>query len=375
MRWFAGVVTELSVRALAAGRWVADPTVRATESMQTIAGTNAALLALVAAWSLPEEQRRQEASASGIYPIDRAVTPPWLTGAAIGTPLTALRIGGLVFLSMPGEPFPEVRFSIRNGARDPQLIVALSKGQDDLGYFYPAFDYGFTFAYPSDHGTYNVAPQMGDQVIQWQLANIARLGYRTDPAAPLPAEASYDQGLRPGLQALASPARGAVGRDGRFTTTLQAIYAPAAFGGSPMAGKVHWDFGDGTSADTRAGTFGDEGRNAPRFTHAFPAGRHTVKLAAHDTGGHTATWKLDVVAYARLRARACRIAVSGRTWTLRARSRGGDGHVLAWRWRFSDGTSASGREVVHRFKGTKKPKATLTVTDGTGSQATARVPR
>src|SRR3954465_3328543 len=138
---------------------------------------------------------------------------------------------------MPGEPFPEVAFWIRNGARDPKLIGALSKGQDDLGYFYPAFDYGFTFAYPSDHGTYNVAPQMGDQVIQSSLANIAALGYRTDPTAPAPAEARYDQGLRPGLQALAPPARGAVGRDGRFHTALQAIYAPAAFGGHPLAGQ------------------------------------------------------------------------------------------------------------------------------------------
>jgi hypothetical protein len=370
MHWFAGSARELVLRALARARWVTDPTVRSTERMQQIPGTNPALLALVAAWHLPPAQRQQEADQSGIYPIDRADTPPWLTGNTIATPLTALRIGGLVFLSMPGEPFPEVRHSIRNGAPKPKLIVALSKGQDDLGYFYPSFDYFFTFAYPSDHGTYNVAPQMGEQVIESQLANIAALGYSTSPTAPKPDSAKYDQGLRPGLQALASPARGAVGRDGRFRTTLQAIYAPAAFGGKPMAGKVHWGFGDGTSADTRAATFGDEGKNAPRFVHAFPRGTHTVKLTAHDSDGNAATWKLQVVAYPRLRPRIQQVSHTGHRWKLRAQVRGGDGRVLAYRWRFADGRHARGRVVTHRFGG--RPRATLVVTDATGSQATAR---
>ena len=39
----------------------------------------------------------------------------------------------------------------------------------------------------------------------------------------------------------------------------------------------------------------------------------------------------------------------------------------------SAGTRAHGRDVVHRFKG--RPRATVVVTDGSGSQATARTPR
>ena len=59
-----------------------------------------------------------------------------------------------------------------------QQVVALSKGQDDWGYFYPSFDYPFTATYDSDHHIYNVAPQAGDQVIHGQLDNLGRQGHR-----------------------------------------------------------------------------------------------------------------------------------------------------------------------------------------------------
>lgn len=380
MRWYAGTIGELAVRALSQAHWITDTTVSSTETTSKIAGTNAALLALVTAWSLPDDVKQQEAEQSGIYPIDRSIAPEWQAGPVISTPLTALRIGGLVFLSMPGEPFPEVRLSIANAAPPgagggPDAIVALSKAQDDLGYFYPAFDYGFTFAYPSDHGTYNVAPQLGDQVIQEQLANIGRLGYATDPTVPLPPEASYEQALKPGLQALASPARGDAGEDGRFAATFQAIYSPADLAGNPIAGKVHWDFGDGTTADTDALQFGGDKNPPTRFEHRFAPGSYTVKLSAVDTQGNAAAWEVPVVAYPRLRAVARLAAAAGRVWTVRGSARGGDGRVLSLAWRFGDGATASGAEVTHRFARGAPRTATLTVTDGTGGTATADVLR
>src|SRR5947208_3725693 len=48
-QWFAGVVTELVDQATAGSHWVTDDTVASTEQQAEIPGTNAALLALVAA--------------------------------------------------------------------------------------------------------------------------------------------------------------------------------------------------------------------------------------------------------------------------------------------------------------------------------------
>jgi hypothetical protein len=77
-----------------------------------------------------------------------------------------VRIGDLIYQSEPGEPFPEIRLSLAKDVHGASAIVALSKGQDDLAYFYPAEDYPATFAYGSDHWEYNVAPQAGDELIQ-----------------------------------------------------------------------------------------------------------------------------------------------------------------------------------------------------------------
>jgi hypothetical protein len=368
MEWYAHSVTNLLARALAHARWVTDPTVRSSQSFTHIPGTNAALLALVAAWHLPDAQKQQIADSGGIYPIDRADTPPWLTGNVLGTDLTAERIGPLVFLSMPGEPFPEVRYGIVNAVRGPGAVIALSKGQDDFGYFYPAFAYPFTFAYNSDHQIYNVAPQAGDQIVQEQTANVGALGFQAhfDPARPLPNR--YEQGVRPGLQALASPATGDVGRSGQFSTVLQAIYSPANFGGAPLAGKVHWSFGDGTSAGTGAVDFG--GRTEARFVHRFRRGSHVVRLTATDTRGEETSWTLQVVTFPRLcpSIRAHRVGRS--RWRLVATVRGGDGHVLALRWALGR-RNADGRSiVVAGLRG-----ARLTVVDGTASTATVTLRR
>jgi chitodextrinase len=50
---------------------------------------------------------------------------------------------------------------------------------------------------------------------------------------------------------------------------------------------------------------------------------------------------------------------------------GGDGHVLAMRWTFADGATANGPTVTHTFPLGVAPGATLTITDGTGTAASA----
>lgn len=216
MTWYARGVSGLVARALARARWVTDPTLAGAGAMTDIPGTNPLLLALVAANRLPAGAKQSFADQSGQYPIDRADAPPYLTGSVIGTPLSAVRVGDLAYLSMPGEPFPEIRDALRR-ATGPRarLVVALSKGQDDLGYFYPAFVTPFTSTYPSDHLEFNVAPQAGDQILLGQAANLRAVGFdaTTPVGRPLPTDTGAAS--RPAVQALAAPAAGDVGRGGR----------------------------------------------------------------------------------------------------------------------------------------------------------------
>jgi len=379
MEWLSGVITNDVLEALGTAHWVSDATVASAESLVQIPATNAALLALNRAWSLPDAQKQQEAQATGIYPIDRSTSPPYVQGNVLGTYLTALRVGGVAFLSMPGEPFPEVRYTIKQST-DAPIVVALSKGQDDFGYFYPSFDYVFPELYNSDHAIFNIAPHAGDQIVPGQVANLGAVGFATRPVLAAPLANDYAQKLRPGLQTLASPPTGDADASGRFTTALQAIYMPASVVDAPLAGPVHWDFGDGTSADTGYlvvgqdyGQTGQGPQGHPLFSHAFPVGTHRVVASGHDTAGNPASWTVDVVVHPRLAASArCTISRRGRA-TLVGRVRGGQGTVLAWRWLFSDGASAGGPRVVHSFRRARRVRATLTVLDAAGGQSSAQV--
>ena len=368
--WFSGVVTSIVGRALAEAHWITDDTVASTESTINVAGTNPLLLALVAANKLPDAQKQQMFDATGEYPIDRSTDPPYLTGNVIGTNLTALRIGGNVFLSMPGEPFPEIRNAIANATTGADTIVALSKGQDDWGYFYPAWTWGFTSLYDSDHNIFNVAPQAGDQVILDQAANVRRLGFPVDTAVSRPLPTRFEQALRPGVQAMADPTWGDAGPSGTLPVTFTAVfdeaflYARPGLPGGAAAGLVHVDFGDGTSADV-------PGDKRKRFTHDYTPGTYTVRLTAPAQDGNVATWQLVVRVHRALRPTVRAERVGRQTWSFAGGARGGDGTLLRRDWRFSDGTAASGARVLHTFPVGTAPGAVLTVADATTTTATA----
>jgi len=287
--WFGGVLDSIVGQAINGGHWITDDTVASVNHFLQVPAHNAALLALDAAWKLPESGRQAETSATGIYPIARSLDPPYLVGNVLGADVTALRIGNNAFLSMPGEPFPEIRAALQNAATGIDTIVALSKGQDDWGYFYPAWTWGFTSLYPSDHNIYNVAPQAGDQVILQQADNMRALGFTVDPAVGTPLPTRWEQALRPGVQAMASPTWGdADAQTGSLPVTFTTIYDPAWQGGAPLSGPVRVDFGDGTSTtkdDTGKPLTGDK---RVRFTHSYEPGDYTVHVTAVDQNGKVA---------------------------------------------------------------------------------------
>lgn len=349
MEWISRVIANDLLEALSHARWITSRDLEARESAVQFPATNAALLALNNAWSLPEAQKQQEAAATGIYPIDRAMRAPFRTGDTFGSWLTAFRIGDDAFLSMPGEPFPEIRLTLAK-ATGAASVVALSKGQDDFGYFFPAFDAPYPQLYNSDHAVFNVSPHLGDQVIASDETLLSALGFPTQSLAAAPLHNNYAQKKLPGLQTLASPPTGDAGRSGRFATTLQAIYMPAAVTDAPLAGQVHWDFGDGTHADTGYLSVGqDYGQTGQGphgkpvlFTHSFRPGIYHVRASGRDTDGNPVSWSITVRVFPRLI-----VSCSGRV-------RGGEGTILRRRW--------------HRARQGR----TLTVLDAAGGTATVR---
>ena len=336
MEWLAGVIANDLLEGLGHASWITSPRLGAVQSTLRIPATNVALLGLNDAWSLPDAQKQQEGQASGIYPIDRADRAPFRVGNLLGTWLTALRIGDIAFLSMPGEPFPEVRESIVEQTT-ARTVVALSKGQDDFGYFYPTYDYPFPEAYNSDHAIFNVAPQLGDQVIAAQVANMGALGFGTRPMLSTPMNNDYFAKLQPGLQTMASPPTGDAGRNGVFTTRLQAIYMPASITDAPLAGQVHWSFGNFTQAQTGyiavGQDYGQTGQGlhgTALFTHSFAPGAYRVTATAQDTDGNKLSWTISVRVFPEPRVN-CRGVVTGGEGTVLRRDwrRSGHFHVLS----------------------------------------------
>jgi hypothetical protein len=349
MRWISRVIANDLMEALSHARWITSRTLKARQSTLKFTATNAALVALNNAWSLPDAQKKKEAAATGIYPIDRASRAPFRNGDTFGSWLTAFRIGDEAFLSMPGEPFPEIRLTLAKASK-AATVVALSKGQDDFGYFYPAFDSSYPQLYNSDHAVFNVSPHLGDQIIAADETLLSQVGFHTQQLAATPLANDYSQKKLPGLQTMASPPTGDAARSGKFKTTLQAIYMPAAQTDAPLAGKVHWDFGDGTHASTGYLSVGqDYGQTGQgphgkpiRFTHSFRPGTYHVHASGQDTDGNPVAWIVTVRVYPRLT-----VSCSGRV-------RGGQGTILRRWWR------RTGR------------KRTLNVLDAAGGRASVR---
>src|SRR5205823_5657000 len=68
-------------------------------------------------------------------PINRSLTPPWLTGTVLGTTTSTARIGDVLISAMPGEAYPQIPLKLRElvsgGARG---YMTAGLANDQLGY-------------------------------------------------------------------------------------------------------------------------------------------------------------------------------------------------------------------------------------------------
>jgi hypothetical protein len=126
-------------------------------------------------------------------PIMRANTPPWVTGDAIGTVVSALRVGDVLFTGTPGEPYPEIAFGIQDavdaglpGVADIGHHFQFSLSDDQIGYLIAPTE-GVPFAAEktaltgNDNFLFNVAATVGDHVMCSAIDLAADLGLPADP--------------------------------------------------------------------------------------------------------------------------------------------------------------------------------------------------
>lgn len=67
-------------------------------------------------------------------PILRQNTPPWFTGAVVGTTTYSGRIGDVLLSGSPGEPYPQIPLAVRAALPGMRGYVSLGTAGDFLGY-------------------------------------------------------------------------------------------------------------------------------------------------------------------------------------------------------------------------------------------------
>jgi hypothetical protein len=322
------------------------------------------------------------AKLTNIYPADRSVSPPYLVGDALGTWVTALRVGDTAIVSEPGEFFGSIHQAWEDGIHAPGGVFVVGNAQDYLGYEFPADVTPFT-AYGGDELIFNPSPALGDQVVAAGLQDAAALGFATNPIsnAELAAlDQDYAKVLDPGAYFLPtaisgdlSPRRhafrveldpiGSPPRSDMLCDNPALLYNPGSCPASdPPVGPFHFDFGDGTTASyppvarVKAAVVG------PFVRHTYRrAGDYPITLTVV-SAGRSNTMTLSVAVHP-----ALRVGIVRHGGFDLARVSGGDGRVVLLAWRLPGGRIVCGSRVAAALR-----PLTVTVVDGTGTSATAR---
>jgi hypothetical protein len=175
---YGNAVARMAIGALSHGRgfWLGRSLVNGTEQNVSVLNTNPVLLATIL--------EPFNSTALGGYKVFRADTPPWAIGDVFVAPVTALRVGGLALFSVPGEPYPSVKFSLNQDV-GTRLSFIFGLAQDQLGYVEELADYnGALQCSASDEWFFTISPLFGSDVVRLQLANARALGFPVSGNAP-----------------------------------------------------------------------------------------------------------------------------------------------------------------------------------------------
>jgi hypothetical protein len=128
----ASAVTGVTFGALAHGHPLTDGTIDGAEEYVVSPVANPAVAGLTYGDEIPGGFGPISAI-TGISPADRALRPPFALGAALGTWVTAIRIGGLALISEPGEFFGSIRDAWARSIAAPEGVYVVGAAQDFLG--------------------------------------------------------------------------------------------------------------------------------------------------------------------------------------------------------------------------------------------------
>jgi hypothetical protein len=136
----------------------------------------------------------------GSIAIERDTSPPWVTGATLGTYAGAARIGDVFLSTVPGEAFPHLQSRFRDTVEGAQSHFIIGAANDFLGYmtetpesYLQAMQKGTLFLAGcpdsalreaaglesgcNDHWTLQVSPVMGQHVICTVQDAAERMGF------------------------------------------------------------------------------------------------------------------------------------------------------------------------------------------------------
>ena len=91
-------------------------------------------------------------------PVNRSLTPPWLTGNVLGTVTGSVRIGDVLTSTIPGEAYPQIALKVRDVARGLRGYMTAGLAQDQLGYLIAPYE---SYPEPIRRSFFN---QRGDEV-------------------------------------------------------------------------------------------------------------------------------------------------------------------------------------------------------------------
>lgn len=285
-------VTDEVLRALQAARPITTTTLRSAEQYLLAPVTNPALGALVYG-NLATFACVPEVACT----IDRAVTPPYAVGAALGSWVTGFRIGGVAYVSEPGEAFPEVSRAIRQAISGARAVHVVGMAQDQLGYYWPPeMAPATTVTNDSDHLQYNTSAALADLSVEQSVTVAQSLGFDAHYVHPTPMQRDPDARSKPGVQffAVAPNFSG-------LTLTVDSACNPSTDGAAldthDKQGAIRFAWGDGTTS--YGGSTSGEGRG--RATHTYArAGTYTITGTVADADGGTRTYRQTVTIGGRL---------------------------------------------------------------------------
>ncbi|HET6818164.1 MAG TPA: PKD domain-containing protein [Mycobacteriales bacterium] len=284
-------VTDEVLRSLAAAKPITSDTLASAEQYILVPLTNPLLAGLSYANVVAPYSCVPNMACS----IDRSITPPYVVGAAIGSWVTAFRIGDVVYMSEPGEAFPEVSKAIRDSIRGASVVNVVGMAQDQLGYYWPPEEApATTVTNDSDHLQYNSSVLLGELSEKAARDDAAALGFSTTVVHQPPMQTDPLARTKPGVQffAVAPDLNG-------LTLTVDSAVNPAqngpalVIGTNPdgTKGSISYEWGDGSTS--YGGNPGGDGRGRDSHTYAAP-GTYTVTGTVTDANGSTRSWQQDV---------------------------------------------------------------------------------